>query len=421
MSSSPPRVAIVHDGYVPAYRLRLYELLGELDDIEYVVFHGRKPRNLISAPAEGPFGFPNVEVHNFEIGVGRKALVYQGLMREIARGHYDAVVMGIWLRFVSNLALLPLLKVRRTPVVFWGQGFDKPEEAGRLLSLVLRANACVKGRLARVGDGYLVYTEGGRQRLVSAGLDPDRVFVVCNTLDMEEQVGLHARLRTANGSLLRAELGLRPESVVLLYVGSIYREKRLGELMISARALIEGKLTERPVELVVIGDGPELPTIKAQAVGLDGVHFRGEVRDQFEVARHMRVAAAVVCPGGVGLVVNHAFGQGRPVITRDSTLHGPEFEYIRDGENGLVVGGELAAFIRTLADFVDSPGRQRALAEGALASRDALGIERMARAFDDGVRSVLGSAPGSPAQVSANGRTARSASASASVARVDSM
>ena len=217
---------------------------------------------------------------------------------------------------------------------------------------------------------------------------PDRVFVVRNTLDMEEQIALHAELAAVDPSELRAELGLRQDSVVLLYVGRLYREKRVDELLDAAR-MIEGDPGERPVEVVIIGDGPELERLKAHAAGLENVHFVGQVDDQRRVARHMRTAAAIVMPGRAGLAVNHAFGHGRPVIVRDNGLHGPELDYIEPGRNGLIVAGDLAAFTRALAELAASPMQQEALAAGALQTRETLGMDEMAGAFDEGVQRVL--------------------------------
>lgn len=384
----PRRVAIVHDGYVPRYRKRLYELLGERRDPEYVIFHGAPPTQNSAPVAEEPFRFSNVEIRNHELHLGSKAVVWQGLVRQIALD-FDALVIGAFLRFASSLALISLFKLSGRPVILWGQGADKREDAGALARPVLGARSTIKSLIARLGDGYLVYTDSGRERLLAAGLAPDRVFVVRNTLDMEEQIALHAELAAVDPSGLRAELGLRQDSVVLLYVGRLYSEKRVGELLDAARAMEEDPAGERPVEVVIVGDGPERARLEARAGGLQNVHFAGRLDDQRQVARHMRVAAAVVMPGKAGLAVNHAFGHGLPVITRDSGLHAPEVDYIESGRNGLIVADDLAAFTRALAEFAASPRQQEALAAGALQTRETLGVDEMAGAFDEGVRRVL--------------------------------
>jgi glycosyltransferase involved in cell wall biosynthesis len=394
----PPRVAILFDGYVPEYRRRFYELLAQRPGVEYVVFWGRHPARLLaSPPAPGPYRFPNIRVRNVELRLGRRAFLYQSLVRTVAFGDFDAVVVGARLRVLSNLLVATLLKVRRRPVIFWGHGLDQPGDVGAGMEWILGLGGRAKSWMVRRGDGYLAYTEGGRRRLIASGLSADRVFVVRNTLDTEEQARLHAAVADADPLELRRALGLADESVVFLYVASIYREKRVGELLEAFAMLSADSLAQRKLELVVLGAGPELEAVRLRAAGLPGVRVRGEVIDQLEVARYMRVAAAVVIPGGVGLAVNHAISQGRPLITRADAMHGPELEYLEHGRNGLVIGGGLDDFARELARFADSSEEQARLARGALASRGGLGIEQMAANFDRGVRAILRVVPGSGA------------------------
>jgi glycosyltransferase involved in cell wall biosynthesis len=104
----------------------------------------------------------------------------------------------------------------------------------------------------------------------------------------------------------------------------------------------------------------------------------------------LRIAAAVVIPGKVGLAVNHAFAHGVPVITRLSDLHAPEVEYIRPGHNGLIVPGDLDAFVDRVRCFVRSATERTRLAEGALRTREELTLTAMVRAFDGGVARALG-------------------------------
>jgi glycosyltransferase involved in cell wall biosynthesis len=120
-----------------------------------------------------------------------------------------------------------------------------------------------------------------------------------------------------------------------------------------------------------------------------GVHLVGSVADQERIAQYLRVGLALVIPGGVGLAVNHAFALGRPVLTRVNRLHGGEVEYIEDGVNGLVVDGDLDAFVAALAGFLGSPALQQRLAEGALRTGEQLTVDAMVRAFDEGVARVL--------------------------------
>jgi glycosyltransferase involved in cell wall biosynthesis len=387
-----PRVAILQQGFVPRYRVRFYEMLHERSEIEYVVFHGSPPAGTGHVAAQGPFAFPNVWTDNRQFRIAGRVLIYQPIVRRMMATRWDAIVVAPWVRLVSNLILVPLFQARGRAVIAWGHGYEKAEDDGEAITMLLRVMAGLKAWFARSVDGYLLetYTTRGAEHLAAIGVAPERVHAVRNTLDMSEQIALHERLASISPEAIRSALGLREDSAVLLCIGRIYREKRVDEFVEVIRRLRASR-PDLPVEGVVIGDGPELPRVRAEAAGLDGVHFRGEVHDQEAIARHMRVASAVVIPSALGLVVNHALAHGVPVITRRSLRHGPELDYIEPGVNGLVVDGDLDEFAAAIAEVIASPDRQRALAQGALKTRSELTLDEMVRAFDDGVAASLSS------------------------------
>jgi glycosyltransferase involved in cell wall biosynthesis len=388
-----PRIAILHQGFIPDYRVRFFAHLGRAAEVEYVVFHGRAPSGSGHRAAAGPFDFANVPLDSREIRLAGKTLLYLPAVRAVSGPGFDGAVLGAELGQVANVALFPLLKLRGRTVLLWGQGGDKEQDRGRLGELLSRVGSAVKDTAARSAHGYVAYTAGGRERLLAAGVRPERTFVVRNTLDVEGEIALHLRLEAESATRLREEMGLRPDSVVLLFVGRVYREKRLEELVSVVGALRLLGLDADTVEVVVIGDGPDLARARARADGLEGIHFLGEMRDREAVGRYMRVAAGLLIPGKVGLAVNHALAHGVPVITRAGDLHAPEFEYLEPGRNSIVVDGDLDDLVSATAGFVGSARQRQALSEGALDSRAELSVAAMAAAFHGAVLSTLNSAP----------------------------
>lgn len=376
-----PRIAVLKDGFVPEYRAELFERLGQMKEVEYVIFHGGAPRGTGHRAARGPFSFAQIEVANRELRLGGRTLLYQPAVREVAGPAFDGAVLGAELKMLAHVALFPLLKLTRKPVLLWGQGGEKSEDRGTAMEALGRFGGALKETAARRADGYIAYTSGGRDHLVEAGADPSRVFVVRNTLDVEAEIQSHGRLSREPVDRLRGELGLMQNSVVLLFVGRVYSEKKVADLVAALRALRERRLTQHPVEGVIIGEGPDLPRVMAEAAGVEGVHFAGEIRDREHLGRYLRVASAVAMPGKVGLTVNHAFAHGVPVLTRASPLHAPEFEYLEPGRNSIVVDGDHNAFVAAIAEFVDSPRQQAMLATGALESRQSLTMASMASSF----------------------------------------
>ncbi|HVH82373.1 MAG TPA: glycosyltransferase, partial [Stellaceae bacterium] len=154
----------------------------------------------------------------------------------------------------------------------------------------------------------------------------------------------------------------------------------------AVRIINERNLSQRPVEAVIVGDGMCMDCLKAQAKDMPGIHFLGQKPPNDEVARCLKISAASVCAGMVGLVANHALAHGCPVITRELDTHSPELEYIEHDRNGLIVPGDMDSFAGTLARFADDAAWQARLAHGALETRDGLRMDDMASRFDEAVR-----------------------------------
>src|SRR5579872_29387 len=150
------KIAIIKNGYVPHYRLRFFELINQGPGVDYVVIHGAPPPEAGSRPAEGPFEFPNIWVKNREIRFGKWTLVYQPIIRLVLSGRYDAVVLGDEVKFIANLALSLLCRMRGVPVLFWGFGYHRRTRAGtgaRSDGPVGAFTAFLKSALVRRADG----------------------------------------------------------------------------------------------------------------------------------------------------------------------------------------------------------------------------------------------------------------------------
>ena len=379
-------MAVVHQGFVPLYRARFYELLAESDEFEFVVFHGDPPSGSGHRAAPEPLRFPNHRVANRELSLAGRTAIAQSLIGPVAQGSFSAAVLGAELKFVSSFAVAALFRAWGKPVILWGQGYEKAEATS--VGLPARAGAAVKRRAARSADGYLVYTEGGARRLREAGVDPTRVTVVRNTLDISREEALREDLAQADPDALRSELGVPAGTRVLLYIGRLYREKQADQLVELARRLFGRREQVGPVMVVIVGEGPDRARVEALAEKTKGIRFAGELYER-ELARWLRVSTAVTLPGKVGLTVNHALAHGVPVLTRESDLHAPEVEYLRDGVNGRVVAGDFEAYVEAVSHVLTSPDTEQRLRAGALRSLDSLRLEAMASAFSSGVSAAL--------------------------------
>jgi glycosyltransferase involved in cell wall biosynthesis len=382
---SAPRVAIVHDGFVPVYRVPLYESLSRAGDIDYVVFHSEPPPEFRHLAARPPFAFEHRYVPQRDLHLAGRRLIFQRLVREVV-ADYDAVVLGAWLRFGSTHALRVAFEALGRPVVYWGHGGHVAEEDDGVPRGMIHMRELTKARLARSVDAYLAYTAGGAAKLVDRGVDARRVFALGNTIDMRRERHLRAQMQAIGERHIRLSLGLARDTPVVVFIGRFIAPKRVGDLVAVAEAV--NGCRDRPAKFVLIGDGPELSRVQARAADAPHVKFTGALFGA-DVARWLACADAVAVPGAAGLVVNHAFAHGVPVVARVAGSNGPEAEYVEHGRNGLLVDGSLDDFAQAIASVLDSPERREALAAGARQTADALGLEPMVDAFDRGVRSAL--------------------------------
>ena len=389
MRASRGKVAILNHGYLPHYRVRFYELLAESDSFKYVVFHGAPPSWVGMPELKGPFAFPQRRIENHEFRIGPLTLVYQPVVREILFGGYDAIVITTESKFISNMLLLLLCKLRGIAVLYWGFGYH-PQRGFRESDVpnkpLLAVTTAIKKAFTRLSDGFIAYTKSGAELLVGSGYPRERTFFVQNTIDMTEQIRLYEAERDTDPQAIRREFGLKPDSVVFTFIGRLVPIKRVDQLIEAVRQINGGRLSEHPVEALIIGDGMCMADLRAQAADVPGIHFLGALPPNDQVARCLKVSAGAVVAGMVGLVANHAMAHGRPVITRALDTHSPEIEYIEHERSGLIVPGGFDDFAVSLARYADDPKWQARLAAGALAMRDSLRMDDMAARFDEATR-----------------------------------
>jgi glycosyltransferase involved in cell wall biosynthesis len=384
-----PRIAILHQGCVPSYRRAFYERLGENRARDYVVFHGQAEPGSGIAAAAPPFGFQHVEVRNRFWRVLGRTLVYQPVFLKIASGSFDALVVGHEVKYLANIALIFLFRLRGKPVLLWGfgQNLDITKERrsplGRWVGGAVRA---AQARMLRLATDFLAYTRRGANHAMRSGMERERVTVLNNTIDTSAEVAAHARAQSLDRAGLRRDFGLSPEAVVFLFVGRMNEAKRVDALIEAVRTL--RRRQTMAVEVLVVGSGPAESELRDLAHGESWCRFLGQVQESDALGRIFRASDAVVIPGYVGLAVNHAFAHGLPVITCQSELHSPEIDYVEPGINGLILGS-LEELDAGLLLFASSVELRRSLSAGALLSREKLDLRHMVEAFDQGVSRAL--------------------------------
>ena len=199
----------------------------------------------------------------------------------------------------------------------------------------------------------------GRVRRVYHGLEP----TVTRTLERQ-------------GQRIRAELGVRPDELLVGNVGRLALQKGQRHLIAAMPLLLE----RVPFAHLVIAGGGDLEDylrdLALQAGVADRVHVLGPRKDVPALMHAIDVFAMPSIWEGFGLVLLEAMAAGRPIVaSRVATIP----EVVVDRETGLLVPtGDPVALADALARLAHDPGLARRLGE---AGRDRLrrhfSIEKM--------------------------------------------
>jgi len=145
------------------------------------------------------------------------------------------------------------------------------------------------------------------------------------------------RLHVANNTVLVNNLEPGVKRDILLFIGTLYKEKKIYSLLESYKA---AKIQNPEIpELFIIGDGYEYGAIEKWLTvnQLDNsVTLLGKVFDETILCAYFSRGLACISPGQAGLSVLKSMGYGVPFITRKDAITGGEIFNIDNGENGVL-------------------------------------------------------------------------------------
>lgn len=157
---------------------------------------------------------------------------------------------------------------------------------------------------------------------------------------------------------LRAELGLRTDDVLLLFVGRLAWEKNL-EMLLTTFNRLRGQPDgmAKEVRLALVGDGPMLESLRGRRV--PRVHLPGAQQGR-ALARWFASADVFTFPSlteTFGNVVLEAQASGLPVVAFD---YETTRERITNQVDGVLLGND-ADWLPVLVELTDNPGERKRL------------------------------------------------------------
>ena len=309
-----PNILFIH-GTLSSYNDPIYKMLNEVVNIT----HAYIDNNEVANPVYQTFLFPHWRFGPF--------VIHRKLHKIINK--YDIVIINAHLRSI-RLALLPFFP-HKPKLISWSIGVHvsyrkkfnlekAPDFADRLFQFI--QNHC---------DACIFYMPQPIEYWKKhSKIDERKFFVAHNTVKV-------ADFKT---------LPSIKERNKYLFVGTLYQQKGLGELL--EAYYMAKKINVNLPCLYIIGKGPEENLIKSIIIekGLDdSVVMTGAIYDEDVLKDFFLTSLLCISPKQAGLSVQKSLGYGTPFVTRPDAITGGERLDIHDKINGF--------FYRTKNELVD--------------------------------------------------------------------
>lgn len=374
------RVAVVYHVW-PHYRQPVMQAMDRSTKIAYDFYgSGEALEGVLHAPTGSVARFVRAPFRRFG-----KLLWQPGAVHAARDRRYQAIVLLADPNFASTWVAASLARLRGVPVLFWGHGWLRPESA--IKQAVRRTYFALSRR-------FLVYAERGKKLGVDAGFPAERITVIYNSLDVARADAVIAGIESGACDDARPQsLFAEPGRPLLICTARLTAKCRFDLLLTAAATLSRRGF---PVNVLLVGDGPERAALECQAEELGvTVHFFGACHDEDVVGPLLYHADLTVSPGKIGLTAMHSLMYGTPAITHgDFDAQMPEVEAIEPGRTGALFRRDDADDLaRTIARWLDvGPLRDRVRADARATIRAKWTPEVQARLIEQAVLEVAGHA-----------------------------
>ena len=268
---------------------------------------------------------------------------------------------------LDGLAALRVGKKLGIPVIYEIRAFWEDAAVGngtgREGSLRYRLTRSLETHAVKSADAVAVICEGLRGDLIARGIDPDKITVSPNGVDLDLFGDPPPR-----DDMLAAKLGLAADDAVIGYIGSFYDYEGIDDLIAAMPALVA---VQPKARLLLVGGGPMEASLKAQAaasLAAAHIHFVGRV-PHTEVERYYSLIDILAYPRKKMRLTDlvtplkplEAMAQGKLVA---ASSVGGHRELIEDGVTGtLFAPDDPAAIADALAKLLENrvmwPERRR--------------------------------------------------------------
>lgn len=258
--------------------------------------------------------YPLIKLPYYRLG---KIIWHKGLYKLIRE--YDVVIYPPHLKMIK-LTMSPFF-LNKPKFVPWSIGlhvsYNRQYNLGRAPAFIDYFYEFIQDH----ADARLFYTKDVVEYWKKhKKLDESKCFVAHNTVKVENSKSPYPY----------------DQKDSFLFVGALYKQKGLGELL-EAYAIAYARKGDLPY-LEIIGKGSERESLEKQAKDLgviDKIRFEGPIYDEKILSEFFNKAKLCISPKQAGLTVLKSMGYGVPFVSRPDAITGGERNNIVDGYNGI--------------------------------------------------------------------------------------
>lgn len=362
---------------VKFYRLKFFEKLKEKcsqNNIELVLIYGQDDL-LTFNDADISWG---IKVKNYRITLFGKKLYYQNVWKYIIDA--DLIIVEQANKNVINYFwwLMNIFKIKK--LAFWGHGINFQNDK----SLLSNTSEFLKKQFTKRIHWFFAYTNLSKEIVIKMGFLPDKITVVNNTIAVEDLKNEITKYNDDKLAKIREEIGLKGNNVCL-YVGGMYKEKRL-DFLISSLKLIKESVAD--FEMIFIGDGQQKEIIVNFVKDKDWAYYLG-VKDELSKVPYFLISKIFLMPGLVGLAIIDSFVFGVPLITTDCKLHSPEISYLENGVNGIMTKDDLTEYTNSVIELLKDENKRQRVVEDCRISAEIYSMSNMVNNFMAGIKKII--------------------------------
>jgi len=323
------RVAIVCRA-IFHYRLSIFSKIAR--EWNLMVFHGESVPNSKMVNAAPPYPFRTKKLFTIYKRAKRNPLQIfyfnPGLIFELIRWKPHVIIMLGANDMPNNFFIYLYCKLFSVNYACWGIGKvpDRKESRYRKIFTPIRKFMIRRAKFCLAYSNFSA-------KYFSSITASHKVKVVPNSIDNEAIEKEIDRITDEDKDLLRKELEISEDSVVLLFVGALEINKRLDIFLEALRTLNE---REYKIKCLIIGSGNAEAYYReyAKKLNLSNCQFLGKIVKGVNI--YFQIADIFVLPGRGGLAINQALINGLPVIC-NTPADGTELDMIQDDKNGFLI------------------------------------------------------------------------------------